>query len=112
MAKRALLIHLHQESPLDRFVDAVGAAQRGHKLQVESKPSRGGDLKGMAPGRRQPLGTQQHGLLDGVGQREGLLGPQLHGPFGLLQASGGRQRDGEFLDEERHALGAIVERSG
>ena len=108
---RALLVHLHQESPLDRFVDAVGAAQRGQQLQVESKPGRGGDLKGVAPGRRQPLRTQQHGLLDGVGQREGLLGPEFHGACCLLQPSSGRKRDGEFLDEERHPLGSVVQRS-
>jgi hypothetical protein len=51
VAERALLAHLHQEAPLDRFVDAVGAAQRGQQLQVESEPGRGGDLKGVAPGR-------------------------------------------------------------
>jgi hypothetical protein len=112
MAERALLVHLDQESSLDRFVQAVGAAERGQQFQVESKPGRGGDLEGVAPGRRQPFRTQQHGLLDGVGQREGLLGPELHAACCLLQPSGGRQRGGEFLDEERHALRAIVERPG
>jgi hypothetical protein len=57
VSKSALLVHLHQEALLDCFVEAVAAAQRGHKLQVESKPGRGGDLKGVAPGRRQPLGA-------------------------------------------------------
>jgi hypothetical protein len=106
------VVHLHEESLLDRFVDAVGAAERGQQLQVESKPGRGGDLKGVAPGRRQPLGAQQHGLLDGVGQRQGLLRPELHAACCLLQPSSGRQRGGELLDEERHPLGAIVERPG
>ena len=109
MSKPTLLVHLHQEALLDRFVDAVGAAERGQQLQVESKPGRGGDLQGVAPGRRQPLSAQENGLLDGVGQREGLLGPELNGACCGRQASSGRKGDGEFLDEERHPLGSVVQ---
>jgi hypothetical protein len=106
----ARVVHLHQEAPLDRFVDAVGAAERGQQLQVELEPGRGGDLEGVAPRRRQPLGAEEHGLLDGVGQGEGLLGPELHGACRRRQPSRGRQRHGELLDEERHPLGPVVQR--
>jgi len=57
VSKPTLLVHLHQESLLDRVVEAVGATERGQQLQVESEPGRGGHLEGVTPGRRQPLGA-------------------------------------------------------
>ena len=86
------------------------AAERGHELEVEARAGHRRGLGAGARGIRQTGRAQQHGVADGLGHRDLAVAGELETARARGQPAAGLQRAGQLLDEERDALGAVVDR--
>jgi hypothetical protein len=95
-----------------QLVEPGLAVDRREQLDVEAHARHRRRLGGHAPDQRQVAGAQQHGVADRLRQRDGGVERQLEPVGAGLQAPAGLESGGELLDEERDAVGAVVQRGG
>ena len=111
MAERGAPVALVVQQPVAlQLGQPVLGDEPGHELEVEGLPRHGRRLGRRARGLRQRDRAHQDRVADGVGQRHVVVAGELEPARARLQPPAHRQRARELLDEERQALGAVVER--
>ena len=87
------------------------AAEGRHQLEVEARPRHRCGLGRGARLVREPGRAQEHRVADRLGHRDLAVARELEAALALGQPGAGLQRARQLLDEEGHALGAVVQRA-
>jgi hypothetical protein len=111
-ARAGRLRALTHHARVEQLREAVGAGQRRDEREVEFVAAHRRHLGGAAAGLGELRRPNEDGIAHGLWQRHLIIGGEREPGRGRGQRTAHAQRGRELLDEERDALGAIVDDVG
>ncbi len=113
MAKNGATGHDLDEQPaLDRLLeDRIPTRELRDELNIKFDPGHGGDFEHFSRRLVQAVGLQENGIAHSLRNGHMLADREVGPGLTVLQPTARDERSRELLDEERHPLGPVVERS-
>lgn len=102
---------LDKESCLDQLLEVIVIHKVVEDIRIDVSPRRRGELQSPPASLRDPIGQQEDRVPDRLRERHVLRRTEIHDLAPVSKSSGGCEGGRELLDEERKALGSLVDGS-
>ena len=100
---------LDKESRPDQLLDVSVIHEVVEDIRIGVRPRRRGELQSPPGPLRDPIGQEEDRVADRLRERHVLRRTEIHDVALVSKSSGGCEDRRELLDEERKALGALVD---